>query len=134
MTESTPLLNVKNLKTYFYTEDGVVKAVDGVDFQVKKGEILGIVGESGCGKTVTSLSVIGLVANPGKVEAGEILFEGKDLLKLSKDEITAIRGDEISMIFQQPQTSLNPVFSVGDQVAEVLDIHTSLGAGSGEAP
>ena len=126
VTKSTPLLNVKNLKTYFHTEDGVVKAVDGVDFQVKKGEILGIVGESGCGKTVTSLSLIGLVANPGKVEGGEIFFEGRDLLKFSQEEITAIRGEEISMIFQQPQTSLNPVFSVGDQVAEVLDIHTDL--------
>jgi oligopeptide/dipeptide ABC transporter ATP-binding protein len=126
VTNSTPLLDVKNLKTYFNTEDGVVKAVDGVDFQVNKGEILGIVGESGCGKTVTSLSLIGLVANPGKIEEGEILFEGRDLTKLSYEELAEIRGNAISMIFQQPQTSLNPVFSVGDQVAEVLDIHTDL--------
>ena len=121
-----PLLDVQNLKTYFYTEDGVVKAVDGVDFQVREGEIVGIVGESGCGKTVSSLSVLGLIANPGKIVKGEIEFDGKNLRELSIDELGQIRGSEISMIFQQPQTSLNPVFTIGEQVAEVLEIHQQL--------
>jgi oligopeptide/dipeptide ABC transporter ATP-binding protein len=118
-----PLLEVKNLKTYFYTEDGVVKAVDGVDFYVKEGEVLGLVGESGCGKSVTSLSIMRLVGVPGKVVDGDIFFSGKDLLKLPESEMVHIRGNRISMIFQQPQSSLNPVFTVGDQVAEVLQIH-----------
>ena len=121
-----PLLEVKNLKTYFYTEDGVVKAVDGVDFYVKQGEVLGLVGESGCGKSVTSLSIMRLVGVPGKVVEGEILFGGKDLLKLPESEMVQVRGNRISMIFQQPQSSLNPVFTVGDQVAEVLQIHQNL--------
>jgi len=121
-----PLLNINNLKTYFYTEDGVVKAVDGVDFRVREGEIVGIVGESGCGKTVTSLSLIGLIANPGKVVEGEIEFDGQNLRELSIEELGQIRGNKISMIFQQPQTSLNPVFTVGEQVAEVLEIHQQL--------
>ncbi|MBC8507667.1 MAG: ABC transporter ATP-binding protein [Anaerolineales bacterium] len=124
--QTKPLLDVKNLKTYFYTEDGVVKAVDGVDFQVREGEIVGIVGESGCGKTVTSLSVLGLIANPGKIIEGEIEFDGQNLRELSIDELGKIRGNKISMIFQQPQTSLNPVFTVGEQVAEVLEIHQQL--------
>ena len=124
--QTKPLLDVKNLKTYFYTEDGVVKAVDGVDFQVREGEIIGIVGESGCGKTVTSLSVLGLVANPGKIVEGEIQFDDKNLRELSIAELGQIRGSEISMIFQQPQTSLNPVFTAGEQVAEVLEIHQQL--------
>ncbi len=122
----TPLLEVRGLKTYFNTEDGVVKAVDGVDFVVNKGEILGLVGESGCGKSVTSLSILRLVGRPGKVIAGEIFFDGRDLLKLSEEEMTKMRGDRISMIFQQPQSSLNPVFTVGDQVAEVLQIHQKM--------
>ncbi|MBC8504307.1 MAG: ABC transporter ATP-binding protein [Chloroflexi bacterium] len=121
-----PLLNINNLKTYFYTEDGVVKAVDGVDFRVREGEIVGIVGESGCGKTVTSLSLIGLIANPGKVVEGEIEFDGQNLRELNIEELGQIRGNKISMIFQQPQTSLNPVFTVGEQVAEVLEIHQQL--------
>jgi oligopeptide/dipeptide ABC transporter ATP-binding protein len=120
-----PLLDVKNLKTYFYTEDGVVKAVDGVDFQVRKGEIIGIVGESGCGKTVTSLSIIGLIATPGKIIEGEIEFDGQNLRQLPIEELGKIRGNKISMIFQQPQTSLNPVFKVGEQVSEVLEIHNN---------
>lgn len=120
---SQPLLEVKGLKTYFFTEDGVVKAVDGVDFKVYPGEVLGLVGESGCGKSVSSFSVMRLVSPPGKVVAGEIVFEGRDLLKLSEAEMVHMRGDRISMIFQQPQSSLNPVFKVGDQVAEVLQIH-----------
>lgn len=119
------ILEISDLKTYFYTEDGVVKAVDGVDFHVNTGEIVGLVGESGCGKTVTSLSIIGLVAAPGKVE-GKIEFNGRDLLKLSTEEISEIRGNHMSMIFQQPQTSLNPVLTVGDQITEVLHIHQDI--------
>ncbi|MGQ9832281.1 MAG: ABC transporter ATP-binding protein [Candidatus Villigracilaceae bacterium] len=127
MPESNvPLLDVKGLKTYYYTEDGIVHAVDGVDFCVYPGEVLGLVGESGCGKSVTSLSIMRLIAPPGKVVAGEIWFEGNDLLKLSEKEMIKIRGDRISMIFQQPQTSLNPVFTAGDQVAEVLNIHEKI--------
>jgi oligopeptide/dipeptide ABC transporter ATP-binding protein len=121
-----PLLDVRNLKTYFYTEDGVVKAVDGVDISVGRGEVLGLVGESGCGKSVTSLSILRLITNPGKVVEGEIVFDGRDLLKLPESEMGNIRGNCISMIFQQPQSSLNPVFRVGDQVAEVLQIHENL--------
>jgi oligopeptide/dipeptide ABC transporter ATP-binding protein len=122
-----PLLEVQDLKTYFYTEDGVVKAVDGVDFVVYPGEVLGLVGESGCGKSVTSFSIMRLVGVPGKIIDGSILFEGKDLLKLSEAEMVHMRGNRISMIFQQPQSSLNPVFKVGDQVAEVLQIHQNMG-------
>ena len=125
------ILEVRNLKTYFYTEDGVVKAVDGVDFNVRRGEVLGIVGESGCGKSVTSLSIMRLVGVPGKVVEGEIIFDGQDLLKIPESDMVHIRGNRISMIFQQPQSSLNPVFKVGDQIAEVLDIHRSLGRDAG---
>jgi oligopeptide/dipeptide ABC transporter ATP-binding protein len=121
--DSQYLLEVRNLKTYFYTEDGVVKAVDGVDFTVKPGQVLGLVGESGCGKSVTSLSIMRLISPPGKIVAGEIIFENRDLVKLPESTMVDIRGNRISMIFQQPQSSLNPVFKVGDQVAEVLRIH-----------
>jgi oligopeptide/dipeptide ABC transporter ATP-binding protein len=121
-----PLLEVRNLKTYFYTEDGVVKAVDGVDLTVGRGEVLGLVGESGCGKSVTSLSIMRLIGVPGKVVEGEIMFEGRNLLHLSEAEMVHMRGNRISMIFQQPQSSLNPVFKVGDQVAEVLQIHENM--------
>ena len=120
------ILEVRGLKTYFYTEAGVVKAVDGVDFYVNPGEVLGLVGESGCGKSVTSLSIMRLVGMPGKVIEGEIFFEGRNLLKLSESEMVHMRGNRISMIFQQPQSSLNPVFMVADQVAEVLQIHQNL--------
>jgi oligopeptide/dipeptide ABC transporter ATP-binding protein len=126
MQTSQPLLEVNKLKTYFYTEDGVVKAVDGVDFNVFPGEVLGLVGESGCGKSVTSLSIMRLIGIPGKVIEGEIFFEGRDLLKMSEAEMVDMRGNRISMIFQQPQSSLNPVFKVGDQVAEVLQIHQNM--------
>ena len=119
------LLQVKDLKTYFYTEDGLVKAVDGVDFTVRKGEVVGLVGESGCGKSVTSLSVMGLIAPPGRIVSGEILFDGQDLLKISEPEMDSLRGRRISMIFQQPQSSLNPVFTTGDQIGEVMEIHTN---------
>jgi peptide/nickel transport system ATP-binding protein len=121
------LLEVRNLKTYFYTEDGVVKAVDGVDFTVDRGEVLGLVGESGCGKSVTSLSIMRLIGIPGKVVEGEIIFEGRNLLELSESEMVHMRGNRMSMIFQQPQSSLNPVFKIGDQVAEVLQIHQNMG-------
>jgi oligopeptide/dipeptide ABC transporter ATP-binding protein len=121
-----PLLEVRNLKTYFFTEDGVVRAVDGVSISVSRGEILGLVGESGCGKSVTSLSIMGLISSPGKVVEGEILFDNRNLLALSEAEMVTMRGNRISMIFQQPQSSLNPVFRVGDQVAEVLQIHKHL--------
>ena len=122
-----PLLEVRNLKTYFYTEDGIVKAVDGVDIEVYPGEVLGIVGESGCGKSVTSLSIMRLIGQPGKIIEGEIIYEGRDLLKLTDREMMAMRGNRISMIFQQPQTSLNPVFRVGEQIGEVLNIHQDFG-------
>ena len=114
------------MKTYFFTDDGVVKAVDGVDFELKQGEILGLVGESGCGKSVTSFSILRLVDAPGKIVDGEILFDGRNLLELSEEEMVNMRGDRISMIFQQPQSSLNPVFQVGAQVAEVFQIHKNM--------
>ena len=125
------MLEVRGLKTYFFTEDGVVKAVDGVDFYVNRGEVLGLVGESGCGKSVTSFSVMRLVGIPGKIVEGEIIFDGRSLLELSESEMTRIRGNRISMIFQQPTSCLNPVFKVGDQISEVLDIHQSLGKEKG---
>ena len=131
MTLEKPLLEVKSLKTYFYTEDGTVRAVDGVDFEVYPGEVLGLVGESGCGKSVTALSIMRLISVPGKVEAGEIVFDGDNLLKLPENEMIHVRGNRISMIFQQPQTALNPVFKVGDQIGEVLSIHQSLGKEAG---
>ena len=120
------ILEVKGLKTYFFTEDGVVSAVDGVDLTLKHGEVLGLVGESGCGKSVTSLSIMRLIGQPGKIAAGEILYSGRNLVKLKESELVNIRGNRISMIFQQPQTSLNPVFKVGDQIAEVLRIHQDI--------
>ena len=126
-----PLLEVRNLKTYFYTEDGVVKAVDGVDFYVNPGEVLGIVGESGCGKSVTALSIMRLIGVPGKIIDGEILFEDKDLVKASEEQMMKVRGNRISMIFQQPQSALNPVFRSGDQISEVLNIHQDFGKEAG---
>jgi oligopeptide/dipeptide ABC transporter ATP-binding protein len=131
INNSKPLLEVKGLKTYFYTEDGVVRAVDGVSFEVYPGEVLGLVGESGCGKSVTSLSIMRLISKPGRIDEGEILLDGENLLKLPEDEMIKVRGNRISMIFQQPQTALNPVFKVGDQLAEVLDVHQDLGKEAG---
>jgi oligopeptide/dipeptide ABC transporter ATP-binding protein len=128
-----PLLEVKGLRTSFYTRDGVVRAVDGIDFHVDRGEIMGLVGESGCGKSVTSLSIMRLVAKPGRIEAGEVLFDGQDLLKLSNDGMRRIRGDRIGMIFQQPQSSLNPVWDVGRQIAEALEIHRGMRRGPARA-
>jgi len=120
------LLDVKGLFTSFKTRDGLVRAVDGIDFHVDRGEIMGLVGESGCGKSVTSLSILRLVAKPGSVDAGEIIFDGQDLLKLSSDDMRRMRGDRISMIFQQPTSSLNPVWDVGKQIEEVLRIHRGM--------
>jgi peptide/nickel transport system ATP-binding protein len=125
------MLEIQGLKTYFYTEDGVVKAVDGVDLYVRRGETLGIVGESGCGKSVTSLSIMRLISPPGRIVAGKIVFDGVNLLELNEREMTKIRGNRISMIFQQPTSCLNPVFKIGDQVAEVLQIHQTLGRDAG---
>ncbi len=125
-TQNGNILEVRGLKTYFYTDAGVVKAVDGVDFSVKKGEVICLVGESGSGKSVTSLSILRLIGAPGKITAGEIIFEGRDLLKLSESEMVNMRGNRMSMIFQQPQSSLNPVFRIGSQVAEVFEIHEKM--------
>ncbi|MBL7941960.1 MAG: ABC transporter ATP-binding protein, partial [Flavobacteriales bacterium] len=132
MSTQKPLLEVKNLKTYFYTEDGVVHAVDGVDFSIFPGEVLGIVGESGCGKSVTSLSIMRLISTPGKIVDGEINFDGKNLVTASDEEMMQVRGNRISMIFQQPQSALNPVFRAGDQISEVLNIHQDFGKKAGE--
>jgi oligopeptide/dipeptide ABC transporter ATP-binding protein len=121
-----PLLEVRGLRTSFHTRDGVVKAVDGIDFHVDRGEVLGLVGESGCGKSVTSLSILRLVAKPGRIEAGEILFDGRNLLTFGTDEMRKVRGEQIAMIFQQPTSSLNPVWDVGRQIAEVLEIHRNM--------
>lgn len=117
------LLEVKNLKTYFFTEDGIVKAVDGVDLEVYKGETLGIVGESACGKSVTAFSVMRLLDYPGKTVGGEVIFKGENLLKKTEDKMRRIRGKEIAMIFQEPMTALNPVLTVGFQIAEALMMH-----------
>ena len=117
------LLDVRDLKTYFYTEDGVLTAVDGVDFTVGKGETFGLVGESGCGKSVTALSILRLVDPPGKIVDGEVFLEGDDLFLKKDRAMVKIRGQQISMIFQQPKSSLNPVFSIGDQIVEVFQIH-----------
>ncbi len=122
-----PLLEVRDLKTQFFTQDGVVKAVDGVSFHVNRGETLGIVGESGCGKSVTSLSIMRLIPSPpGKIAEGQILFDGEDLLGMSEEEMRHIRGNRIAMIFQDPMTSLNPVLTVGRQITEALELHMKL--------
>ncbi len=121
------LLEVKNLKTYFHTEDGVVKAVDGLSFEIYKGEVLGVVGESGCGKSVTSLSIMRLVQEPpGKITADTLSFEGDEILKKSESAMRKIRGNDISMIFQEPMTSLNPVYTVGNQISEAIILHQKL--------
>ena len=129
MSESSEeyLLEIRDLRTYFHTDDGVAKAVDGVNYSIKPGETLGVVGESGCGKSVTAMSVMRLIPMPpGEIAGGEILFHGKDLLKLSEAEMRQIRGNEISVIFQEPMTSLNPVFRVGHQISEALILHQNL--------
>src|SRR6476659_2773167 len=119
-----PLLSVEDLRTYFHTGSAVAKSVDGVSFTVAPGETLGIVGESGCGKSVTALSILRLIQPPGRIESGSrIMFEGKDLVTLDDAGMRNIRGNRISMIFQEPMSALNPVFTVGDQVAEVARVH-----------
>ncbi|MCQ2400988.1 MAG: ABC transporter ATP-binding protein [Lachnospiraceae bacterium] len=125
---SEKVLEVKNLETHFFSSRGVAKAVDRVSYSVSKGEILGVVGESGCGKSVTALSILQLIQSPpGKIVGGEILLDGRDLLKLSKKEMEAVRGNKISMIFQEPMTSLNPLLTVGDQIMEPIRLHRGLG-------
>lgn len=127
MSSPDQILEVKNLRTSFFTEEGEVKAVDDVSFTVYRGKTLGIVGESGCGKSVTSLSIMRLISNPpGRIIGGEILYRGRDLLKLNMEEMRAIRGNEVSMIFQEPMTSLNPVFTVGNQICEAIKLHQDL--------
>jgi oligopeptide/dipeptide ABC transporter ATP-binding protein len=121
------LLNIENLKTYFFTKIGIARAVDNLDLSVKRGEIVGIVGESGCGKSVTALAILRLVKNPpGRIMAGEIIFEGQNLLDISLKEMKKIRGNKISMIFQEPMTSLNPVYKVGNQISESFILHQGL--------
>ncbi len=129
--QTTPLLEVNALHTSFNTDEGLVRAVDGVDFHIQKGEILGIVGESGCGKSVTALSIMRLIRPPGKIDSGDIKFRGNSLLAYTEEEMRQLRGSQISMIFQQPQTALNPVFDVGNQIGEVLNIHQDFGKEAG---
>mgnify|MGYP000873547282 FL=1 len=124
LDEREKLLEIRNLKTYFYTEEGVLKAVDGVDLLLHSGETLGLVGESGCGKSVTSMSIMRLLPSPpGKIVDGKILFKGRDLAQLSQKEMRKLRGNDISMIFQEPMTSLNPVFTIGNQISEAILLH-----------
>jgi oligopeptide/dipeptide ABC transporter ATP-binding protein len=120
------LLDIADLSTHFFTRSGVIKAVDHLSLKLQKGRVLGLVGESGCGKTVTALSILNLVPPPGKIVAGNIIFEGRDLLRLQPEELRKIRGARISMIFQEPMTALNPVFTVGHQIAEVLTTHLGM--------
>ncbi len=124
MTE--PLLSIHDLGAHFFTEDGVVRAVDGVSLTIGRRETVGLVGESGCGKSVTALSIMRLIPNPGRIVDGEILFENENLLEKSEDEMRKIRGNKISMIFQEPMSSLNPVLTVGEQIAEAIRLHQGL--------
>ncbi len=125
-----PLLEIKDLETRFMTEAGILRAVDGVSFSLGRGEILGLVGESGCGKSMTALSIMRLVPPPGTIVSGQILLEGRDLLTMSREEIRLLRGDRVSMVFQEPMSALNPVFTVGDQVAEILRVHRGVSSGT----
>lgn len=126
MEDPKKILEVKNLRTYFHTFKGVVKAVDNISFELFEGEILGIVGESGGGKSITGFSIINMIEEPGKIETGEIIFEGKNILNYSESKMNKIRGKEISMIFQDPMTSLNPVYTIGKQLEEILILHENL--------
>ena len=121
------ILDVKELRTNFYTNEGVVKAVDGLSYHINKGECVGLVGESGCGKSVSAMSILRLIPYPpGVIEGGEILFKGEDLLEVSEERIREVRGDRISMIFQEPSTSLNPVLSIQRQLTETLELHRGM--------
>jgi oligopeptide/dipeptide ABC transporter ATP-binding protein len=122
------LIEVKNLTTSFFTADGEVRAVDGVSFEIEEGKTMGLVGESGCGKSVTALSIMRLIPSPpGKIVGGQVLLRGRNLLELNKEEMRKMRGNEISMVFQEPMTSLNPVFTIGNQIAEAIRLHQGLG-------
>jgi oligopeptide transport system ATP-binding protein len=122
-----PLLEVKDLATHFFTQEGIVKAVDGISYELEEGEVLGVVGESGCGKSVGALSVMRLVADPpGRTVRGEVIFEGEDLLKLDDSEMRKVRGNKISMVFQEPMTSLNPVLTIGKQLTETAELHLGM--------
>ncbi len=134
MTSAAPLLEIEDLRTWFFTSDGVVRAVDGVSYSVAPGETLAVVGESGCGKSVTAMSVLRLLPSPpARIVSGAIRFEGRDLLTTSEAEMRKIRGNEISMIFQEPMTSLNPVLTVGHQIAETLELHQGMSAADAQA-
>ena len=126
-TPSNNLLEIDNLQTHFYTQDGTVKAVDGVTFEIKDGQTLGVVGESGCGKSITAMSIMRLIERPGKIIGGEIRLRGRDLVKASDAEMRDVRGNTISMIFQEPMTSLNPVYTCGNQIAEAVELHEAVG-------
>lgn len=129
MSEETreKLIDIKGLHTYFYTDDGIVKSVNDVSYEIYKGETLAVVGESGCGKSVTAMSVMRLIPDPpGKIAGGEIIFKGRDITKISEEEMRKIRGNEISVIFQEPMTSLNPVYTVGDQIQEAIMLHLNM--------
>ncbi len=126
-TGAGPLLEIRGLKTHFFTQDGVVKAVDDISFQIAHGQTLGVVGESGCGKSITSLSVMRLIDRPGRIVDGQVLLNGVNLLTKSEDDMRDVRGDQMSMIFQEPMTSLNPVFTCGDQISEAVQQHSTLG-------
>lgn len=124
--DSQVLLELEGLRSHFFTDEGIAPAVDGVSLSVRQGQTLGLVGESGCGKSVTALSIMGLLPNPGRVVAGRVLFRGEDLLRKNDDELRELRGGQIAMIFQEPMTALNPVFTVGSQIVEAIELHTDL--------
>ena len=127
------LMKVSGLATQFFTEDGIVKAVDGIEYDLEEGETLGLVGESGCGKSVSALSLLRLIPNPpGRIVGGEVMFEGQDLMKLSEEDMRHIRGNRISMVFQEPMTSLNPILTIGRQITEPLELHMSMTAQQAE--
>lgn len=129
-----PLLDIVDLKTYFYSDSKIVRAVDGVSFCVEEGKTLGLVGESGCGKSVTALSILGLIQSPpGKIESGRIIFQGRDLLGLSESQMRSLRGNDIAMIFQEPMTSLNPVFTIGSQISEAIRLHQKVSRSEAKA-